>query len=382
MKPRHLLFFALLTSAFFCVRFMINLKPKEENTPVDISSRSERGMSDSRRAREISQKTHLYQRLRSLADQLEKANPQNRANLIEDFRVLAANTDHPRQLAFAIHQIFNENIDVDLETPFQIDPIGNLAKAPTFRTLLLDEIMRLDDQIGLSLAIEVMDQLTSPDEYVLALRNFARSTDQEVNTPEAVQNRFVDLTQQPEWVSKPSTSILESFDFVVKYPSQETLSAIESLSKTHQNVGYAHAHSLVLDRVALRDPDLLLNRYLEDPKTLLGSSDPETGVSYDRPNVFSRVDIREENGRQAFVDYVSSLNPGGIEYEYFSRKFPNDNYQMSNRLSSGDEAHHVKNIVNRSSEVKEIIKDLVINGLIPETLGTSIMNNLQNRQHK
>jgi hypothetical protein len=219
--------------------------------------------------------------------------------------------------------------------PFLVGPDGVMEVTPTMRTALLDLLPSLDPLASIEVARQIMDQRNSQDEYALALRNLAWN-DFEGDMKLELTERFSSMLNTNEWLAKPSAGFLEAFDIAVEVGTPRTFTDVASVLRLETtegepvNNGTTRASLIALDRMVLRNPALLVEKFQENPDFLAFAPDH-------RAALMSRLDITDPAQRQTFVEYLQRPQHGPNELEYFSELFPNGNYFYGNRLVTADE---------------------------------------------
>jgi hypothetical protein len=119
----------------------------------------------------------------------------------------------------AIRKLLETKADVPTQQGFKINGTGFLDEAPTLRTLLLDELGRLDPAAAADYAKVVLATSDSPDEWAVALRNLARG-DNTAQGRALLERKTGELLRQDSWQQNPSVGFLEAFDVAVYSAAQ------------------------------------------------------------------------------------------------------------------------------------------------------------------
>lgn len=307
----------------------------------------------------------LLARVQEIAERFRTANltPEQRRRLYRELvRLLKSHEDDGAAATIAAYLRTGEDAETGL--PFAVGNDGVLDLAPSIRTALLDVIATLDPHLSLEVAREVMDALTRPDEYALGLRNLSWY-DFEGDMHGEMQERFSAMLDQNEWLADPSAGFLEAFDVAVELSTEAAFEDIASVTRLEDkqgnpaDEGVARAAFMALDRIMLRNPDMVVERFLQDGDSFLDYAPNH------RASLLSRLDLGKEADRSAFAKYLSGANHGEGELEYFSELFPNGNYFYGDRLvSSQEEVLSIADIQNRDRATLSAIDGMVARGEI------------------
>jgi hypothetical protein len=262
-------------------------------------------------------------RLEILAVTLRDPAATNRAGLLtEAARELSA---LPREIASAaVVRLLAARTDAPTGAGFKVGKDGLLEQPPTLRVFLLDQLARLDPAAAAAYAEKILASPDSPDEWAVALRNYAR-----VQTTDAgkayLRERVLTLLKHEPWRTEPSVGYLEAFDVAVFSGGPEVSKALTDLVRLKDNRAVAHAAFLALDRISQREPAALFN--------LLGTQ-PELmdGREVTRANYLARADVRDAAQRAAVEGYLLGARTTPQELDTFAGLFPNANYMISNNL--------------------------------------------------
>jgi hypothetical protein len=235
--------------------------------------------------------------------------------------------------AAAIAEFLRNGEDVPTGRPFLVGPDGVMAEVPSLRTALLDLLPTLDPAAALEIARTIIRQRQSPDEYALALRNVAWN-DQNGDLAGELTQAFDRMLDHSPWLEHPSAGFLESFDVALQVPSPALFKRISGIAENRpldQDDPLLHAACMTLDRMILRQPELLSTAWHQNPAWLENAPDQ-------RASLMSRLDLEREDHRAMFLDYLASPRLSAAERELFIALFPNGNYLHGHRLVSSQEA--------------------------------------------
>lgn len=227
----------------------------------------------------------------------------------------------PEKGSSAIRAFFASGDDVSTGMPFAVAADGRLNSWPTLRTFLLESLPSSDPEAALALSREVMDRMTSPEEYAIALRNLAWS-DLDGDLAMEFAERFDRMLRAGGWRAQPAPAFLEAMDAALLLPpSLGAQRMAEIITDASTPPELARAGFIALDRIVERDPAVLVGL--------------ETGVlgPDQRASLMSRLDLANADQHKRFTTYLSSL-PEGPELDYFASLFPNGNHFQGSRLFS------------------------------------------------
>lgn len=256
--------------------------------------------------------------------------------ILEELRAGIRSADS-QEAAAAIEDFLKTAKDAPTRLPFVVGPEGLLDLAPTLRTALLDLLGALDPILALEVSRRVMDEMKSPDEYALALRNLAWN-DVDGDLRSELSGRLEQMLAFGDWASKPSSGFLEALDASVEISSKQAFDSVVGVdiqAVGSSNSSLSRAAFVALDRMVLRNPDLLVDAFDADP-ALRGLPAEQ------RASLMSRLDVTDPKQRETLVHYLSTTTHGDGELDYFSRLFPNGNYLHGNWLiTSGEPTHSI-----------------------------------------
>lgn len=232
------------------------------------------------------------------------------------------------EAAAAIVDFLKSGADADTGMAFRVGPDGKLASSPTLRLALLDILPTLDPLAALTVARDIMDRRTTPDEYALALRNLAWN-DLDGDLRAELDRRFRDLLETP-WIRQPTAGLLEAFDVAVELGDANTFARLASVAEK-SSPEIARAAWMSMDRIIVRDPELLETTFGRDPDLM-------AAAPLQRASLLSRLDISRPAQREILTRYLAAPDHAEGELDYFSKIFPNRNYLHGHRLVTADEA--------------------------------------------
>lgn len=231
----------------------------------------------------------------------------------------------PRQAASAgIVEFLDSKSDARTGFGFVIGPDGFLKDAPSLRTFLLDYLAQVDPRVAGTYAERILSSPNSPDEWAVALRNYAAAN----STPEAaifLRTKVAELLGVARWRENPSVGYLEAFDVAVHVGGNEVTSLLGELVRLKDNPAVAHAAYLALDRLVLREGATVLAQLSSQPELM-------DGREATRANFFARAQVSDPKQRVVLESYL--LNPGisQVELATFAGIYPNANFMISHNL--------------------------------------------------
>jgi len=232
----------------------------------------------------------------------------------------AANAIDPTIAAASLIAFLDTGRDASTGLGFRVGDGGQLSDAPSLRVSALDLLGRTGSPNAVAYSTSVMDETPVADEYAVALRNFAWGTE---NLTE-VGNRFSDMLDRDEWLSKPSAGFMEAFDVAVAAGGAAMVLDVANTVLGPQDIPPGETAELnrpafiALDRLAMRDPAAVVAAFKADPELL-------SWAPNQRASVLSRADVTDPSQRQMLENYLLSTQHGDGEVAYFAEIFPNVN---------------------------------------------------------
>jgi len=236
----------------------------------------------------------------------------------------------PDEAAAALIAELESGIDLQTGLPLLPGSGGSLAASSTYRVALLDWLGQSSPTDALAYSRQVLQQTTSPDEYALAMRNIAWAKESTSGDAELTA-AFNEMLSRPDWLISPSRGYLEAIDVAVAVGGADMLRQIASLVGMRDGTTHPadFAASLALDRMLLRQPELVTSTLAGDPTFLDWS--PKA-----RARLMSRSDIRQPVQKEALYRYLSNPAISSAELAEFGKRFPNLSFIRGNRLVTTD----------------------------------------------
>jgi len=230
----------------------------------------------------------------------------------------------PAVASRAIRQTLDSRADAPTGMEFKPGANGTLAKAPTLRTFLLDQLAQADPAAAAAYAERILSSPDSPDEWAVSLRNYALArTNTEARA--FLQQKFRELIHQDPWRSDPSVGFLEAFDVAVHVGGTELLPDLTALLRAKDNQAVTHAAYLALDRLIINEPAVVLGELHRQLESMEGR---ETT----RANLFARADLSDPAQKTILENYLLDARIDPAELETFTGLYPNANYMVSYNL--------------------------------------------------
>jgi len=224
----------------------------------------------------------------------------------------------------AIRRLLDSKMDAATGLGFKIGEGGALIEAPTLRTLLLDQLARLDPAAAAAYAREILNAPDSPDEWAIALRNLARG-DASADARALLEAKTGELLRNQSWQQGPSAGYLEAFDMAVYLGGTDLLAPLADLVRAQDNPAVAHAAFLALDRLAINQPAEVLAALEAHPDWMQGRE--ETRADY-----FARADVGNATQRGIVETFLLDPARTPAELQAFAGVFPNANFMLSQNL--------------------------------------------------
>lgn len=265
-------------------------------------------------------------RLEQLAAQIARQGRTGGAALVRDF--LATHKDAPTQLAFALGHD------------------GMLDTAPTLRVFLLDLLERLDPQAAALEARTILATPTTSDEWAIALRSLARNQPEDRNF---LVVKLRELLQYEPWRAQPSSGWLEAFDVAVHLGGNNFVGDLSGLMQSTQGPTINHAAFMALDRLATREPSVVLPALLESPSVLAGREASRAGL-------FARADVQDPNQRAVLERYLLDPSRSLTELRSFAGVYPNANAFVSANLLTPTSTASGGEIIRHDKYALEVVE--------------------------
>ena len=117
---------------------------------------------------------------------------------------------------------------------FRLGAEGRLAESNTMRVFLLDELALWDPLAAGQEAAQILRNMDSPEEWAVALRNYARAYPTEAGRV-FLRERLEALVSYTPWIEQPTPGLLESFDVIVHTQSLDFLPLVGPLPDATAN---------------------------------------------------------------------------------------------------------------------------------------------------
>ncbi|MEI6351849.1 MAG: hypothetical protein WCP06_12180 [Verrucomicrobiota bacterium] len=204
-----------------------------------------------------------------------------------------------REAIAAVRKFLESGQDAATGLAFVVGSGGALDSAPTLRVFLLDELAALakaggDPQASLSVARQVLDTPTTPDEWAVAMRNVAWA---DKNSANFLNEKFKELVSNPDWAKNPSTGLLEAFDIPVFTHDTSAIPWLASVLPQQGNPE-SRAAAVALDRMAEQAPLGVMAYLNANPSTL--ADKPMLRADY-----FTKADLTDPAQKAAVESYLA-----------------------------------------------------------------------------
>jgi hypothetical protein len=264
------------------------------------------------------------QGLRDVVDWLQGARDSQAARqVLGELRTRLAQV--PREVAAeTIIEFLESGVDAASRLGFSIGGDGFLTEAPSLRVFLLDYLAQVDPRRAAEYAVRLLASLTTPEEWAVGLRNYARMNDSPAGRDFA-RRKLEQMLRHEPWRGNASVGFLEAFDVAVFAGGTELVGVLGELARTKENPAVAHAAFLALDRLVLREPEPVLALLQAQPGWLQGREET-------RANFFARADVSDPAQQRVLETYLLDPARSPAELEAFAGVFPNANYMISPNL--------------------------------------------------
>ncbi len=168
----------------------------------------------------------------------------------------------PQELADMIRQLLESGVDAQTGMDFQVGLHGLLAGWPTLRVFLLDVLATADPEMAATIASQLLDKTTSPDEFATALKSLTRDGLGRASDAELV-SRLGQMLENQDWQS--SRGFAEAFDLARTIGSPEAAQRLASWN------GNQALKNMAMHEFAAEHPEEILFA-LETDETVIGSA--------------------------------------------------------------------------------------------------------------
>jgi hypothetical protein len=255
--------------------------------------------------------------------------PQQARDDLEDLRQSLRSMPEVEAVTL-IRQFLSSGKDRSTGLSFEINPDGSLSEWPTFRTFLLDALLKIDPVAAASIGRDILAQPSSADEWALALRNVARGEPLD-QCSDFLREKTEELISNPQWQLYPSIGYLNAFDVLVHIESTSSTTLLSGLIANKDRRDLAHAGFLTLDRLVQRKPVEELSLLANDRP--LQQSRPEMVAQQ-----FARADVRDPAQRELMKSWLLDPSRTPDELRSFAGIYPNNNRFVSNNLLTREAA--------------------------------------------
>jgi hypothetical protein len=228
------------------------------------------------------------------------------------------------QASHSLIEFLDSKADRETHLPFKVTLDGSLSEAPSLRVFLLDKLAQIDPARAAAYSRNLLSQSNSPDEWAVALRNYARVR-QDAEARSFLEDKTKQMLTNPDWLSKPSDGFLESFDLIVHLGGTNLVPLVAELTRDSPNPPVAYAAYLALDRLVIAQPAQTLALFQVDTHLL-------DGRERTRADFFARVDLEDLSQKILLERYLLDPARDLSEIESFAGIFPNLNFVISRNL--------------------------------------------------
>ena len=291
----------------------------------------------------------------SASDRLEKVrskllasnNPQASRQLLRELRELLDKLP-PGVASRVVQSYLASGKDAATKLDITIQAGGGLGDASSLRVFLMDYLGRIDRPAAGKLAMDILSQYTTPDEWAVSLRNFAWANPD----PQAygyLDQKTRELLANSEWQKKPSVGYLEAFDTIVYAHATDLAPDLAALLRYKDNRATEHAAYLALDRLTITNLAAMLNQLVNKPELMVGREQT-------RADFVARADIRQPDQRMLVEQYLLDPQRTPEELNTFAAIYPNANYMISTNLLTKVKTPKAGEIMAHDREVLKIVE--------------------------
>jgi len=254
----------------------------------------------------------------------------------------------PKDYASAgIQDFLNSKADATTYLGFKVGQNGFLTASPSLRVFLLDYLAQVDPAAAASYATGILTTMDSPDEWAVALRDYARGNSG-VEGRAFLEQKLEAMLTHDAWLREPSVGFLEAFDLAAFVGGRKLVAPLTDLVRRKDNQAVARAAFLALDRMVIREPLEMLTVLEQRP-------DMMSGREQTRANYFARGDVRDPTQRRIVESYLLDPKRDPSEVQAFAAAFPNANYMISRNLLTVVETPDGNTLLQRDRETLPVI---------------------------
>lgn len=254
----------------------------------------------------------------------------------------------PESASAIIRTFLDSKVDAPTRLEFKVGPDGFLTQPSSLRVYLLDQLARVDRVAAGVYGGRILASLDSPDEWAVALRNFALVN----STAEGrafLREKLQMMLRHEPWQANPSVGFLEAFDVAVFAGGGEVVGLLTDLVRQKENRAVAHAAYLALDRLTLRDGATVLAQLASQHELM-------EGREATRANYFARAQVSDPAQRAVLESYLLNPNIGEAELATFAGIYPNANFMISHNLLTRVETPDGATLARQDREALQTIE--------------------------
>lgn len=270
----------------------------------------------------------------------------------------------PEEAEAIITDYLNTGEDVHTQLQFLIDTTGFLETAPTLRVFLLDQQGAIAPEAAARYSKKVTGATNAPDEWAIALRNYARELKTPPEDDTFLKTKLEALLTHAAWTEAPTLGYLQAYDLIVFCGGGSFIPELSKQIETPPNPAAQYAAHLTLDRLAIRDYVTTAQEMLDNMSALQHS--PKV-----RGPIFARADVRDPQQRKLLKDYLLEKNLSEAELNAFAESFPNINLKISFNLITQEKKDPLSLHAEQERASLAMIEELQKNEALSETQNTA-----------
>ncbi len=236
--------------------------------------------------------------------------------------------------------------DAQTQLSFSVNAEGYLEMSPTFRVFLMDILAELNPQAAKELSVQVLNESTAPDEWAVALRNYAWGQPQKDARGDAFFNAKVEsLLGNDKWAYNPTIGYLQAFDTVVYTNNDKYMTRLVELAsgeEVPESTQYAARLALI------RSSEQNFPAVAEQ---LIHNTNMPANANL-RPQVLIHADLSQEGDYEVITGYLKDPKISATEKRAFIRNYPNVVDLFSNNLLTKQTPKPMAN--NKISDIKSL----------------------------
>lgn len=271
----------------------------------------------------------------------------------------------PEEAETIIANYLDTGDDVHTQLQFLLKTDGYLETAPTLRVFLLDQQGAIAPEAAAKYSKKVTGAKNAPDEWAIALRNYARELRHPPEKDTFLKTKLEALLTHTAWTEAPTLGYLQAYDLIVFCGGNAFVPELSKQIEDSANPAAQYAARLTLDRLAIRNYTATTQAMLSNMNALKNS--PEV-----RGRIFARADVRDPKQRTLLERYLLKENLNATELDTFANSFPNINLEISHNLVTQEKKTPLSFHAEQDRASLAMIQELLANEDLSEAQSTAL----------